>query len=132
MFISDQEGPIIQLIKNYHIFRFKYAMVWMKVWKKSASIKNNSDLWVTCTLSMSICKSIANVWIWILKKKIVWHSLIDALGNHCSKFCQDIFSGQHLFVYFENMIEPMRKGPVWHFFHILRFRLIYARNMERN
>ena len=32
-------------------------MVWMKVWEKSASIENNSNLFVTCTLPMSICKS---------------------------------------------------------------------------
>ena len=41
----------------------------MKVWKRSASIKNNSDLCVTCTSSMSICKSIAHVWIWKFKLK---------------------------------------------------------------
>ena len=40
---------VFKLIQIYHIFRFKYAMVWMKVWKKSASIKNNSNLCVTCT-----------------------------------------------------------------------------------
>ena len=38
---------VFKLIKIYHIFRFKYAMVRMNVWKKSASIRNNSNLCVT-------------------------------------------------------------------------------------
>ena len=29
---------VFKLLKIHHIFRFKYAMVWMKVWKKSASM----------------------------------------------------------------------------------------------
>ena len=40
----------------------------MKVWKKSASIKTIQIYVLHVPLSMSICKSIAHVWIWNLKK----------------------------------------------------------------
>ena len=65
---------VFKLIQIYHIFRFKYAMVWMKVWKKSASIKNNSKFCVTCTFFYAIYMYIfiARVWNWNSKKKCKW------------------------------------------------------------
>ena len=48
-FYLIKRDRVFKVMQIYHIFRFKYAMVWMKVWKKSASIKNNSNLCVTCT-----------------------------------------------------------------------------------
>ena len=62
---------VFKLIKIYHIFRFKYAMVWMKVhvWKKSASIKNNSIYVLHEPYLYLICSTCLNLEIQIKRKE---------------------------------------------------------------
>ena len=44
IFMFDPEDRVFNSMKTYHIFMLKYILVWMKVWNKSANIKNNSNM----------------------------------------------------------------------------------------